>query len=112
MAVSAIAGIASAVGGAAIGAAAAGGFFAALASSGLMYFAVGAGLSMVSRALMPKPSMGQQMVGLDFTVREPDATRKIIYGRTRVGGAIVFIDTTDGDEDNEYIHMVIAFAGH
>ena len=112
MAVSAFAGIASAVGGAAIGAAAASGFFAALASSGLMYFAVGAGLSMVSRALMPKPSMGQQMVGLDFTVREPDATRKIIYGRTRVGGAIVFIDTTDGDEDNEYIHMVIAFAGH
>ena len=112
MAFAAVAGIASAVGGAAIGAAAAGGFFAALAGSGLMYFAVGAGLSIISRALMPKPSLGQQMVGLDFTVREPDATRKIIYGRTRVGGAIVFIDTTDGDEDNEYIHMVIAFAGH
>jgi len=112
MAVSAIAGIASAVGGAAIGAAAAGGFFAALAGSGLMFFAVGAGMSMVSRALMPKPSLGQQMAGLEFSVREPDATRKMIYGRTRVGGSIVFIDTTDGDEDNEYIHMVIAFAGH
>ncbi len=112
MAFAAVAGIASAVGGAAIGAAAAGGFFAALAGSGLMYFAVGAGLSIISRALMPKPSLGQQMVGLDFTVREPDATRKIIYGRTRVGGAIVFIDTTDGDQDNEYIHMVIALAGH
>ena len=113
MAFAAIAGLASAVGGAAIGAAAAGGFFAALTGSGLMYFAVGAGLSMVSRALMPKPSIGQQMVGLDFTVREPDATRKMIYGRTRVGGAIAFIDTTDGDDDkNEYIHMVIAIAGH
>ena len=83
----------------------------AVASFGVA-FAIGAGLSMVSRALMPKPSMGQQMVGLDFTVREPDATRKMIYGRTRVGGAVVFIDTTDGDEDNEYIHMVIAMAGH
>ena len=113
MAFAAVAGLASAVGGAAIGAAAAGGFFLALSGSGLMYFAVGAGLSMVSRALMPKPSIGQQMVGLDFTVREPDATRKMIYGRTRVGGAIAFIDTTDGDDDkNEYIHMVIAVAGH
>ena len=112
MAFAALAGIASAVGGAAIGAAAAGGFFTALAGSGLMYFAVGAGLSLVSRALMPKPSLGQQMAGLEFSVREPDATRKMIYGRTRVGGSIVFIDTTDGDEDNEYIHMVIAFAGH
>ncbi len=113
MAVSAIAGFVTAGG----AVAAAGGFaaFAAgsmFAGSLLTAFAVGAGMSMISRALMPKPSMGQQMVGLDFTVREPDATRKMIYGRTRVGGAVVFIDTTDGDEDNEYIHMVIAFAGH
>ena len=54
--------------------------------------------------------MGQQMAGLEFSVREPDATRKIIYGRTKVGGAIVYIDSTG--TDNEYIHMVIAFAGH
>ena len=105
------AGVVSAVGSAAAGltifglsAATLGGFAAA--------FALGAGLSMVSRALMPKPSVGQQLSGLDFTVREPDANRKIIYGRTRVGGAVVFIDTTDGEEDNEYIHMVLAFAGH
>jgi hypothetical protein len=111
MAFAAVAGLASAVGSAAAGltifglsATTLGGFAAA--------FALGAGLSMVSRALMPKPSVGQQLTGMDFTVREPDATRKIIYGRTRVGGAIVFIDTTDGDEDNEYIHMVLAFAGH
>lgn len=111
MAIAAIAGIASAAGAAAAGltifglsATTLGGFAAA--------FALGAGLSMVSRALMPKPSIGQQLTGLDFTVREPDATRKIIYGKTKVGGAVVFIDTTDGDEDNEYIHMVLAFAGH
>ena len=112
MAISAVAGLAMA-GGATIAAGGALAIFGlgAVASFGVA-FAIGAGLSMVSRALMPKPSMGQQMVGLDFTVREPDATRKMIYGRTRVGGAIVFIDTTDGDEDNEYIHMVIAMAGH
>ena len=112
MAISAVAGLAMA-GGATIAAGGALAIFGlgAVASFGVA-FAIGAGLSMVSRALMPKPSMGQQMVGLDFTVREPDATRKMIYGRTRVGGAVVFIDTTDGDEDNEYIHMVIAMAGH
>ena len=112
MAFAAVAGIASAAAAAAaqIGAA---GFFATLFSTaGLTAFAIGAGLSMVSRALISTPSLGQQMAGLEFSVREPDATRKMIYGRTRVGGSIVFIDTTDGDEDNEYIHMVIAFAGH
>jgi hypothetical protein len=111
MAVSAIAGLASAAGAAAAQMSLFG--LAVGMQSIAAAFALGAGLSMVSRALMPKPSMGQQMVGLDFTVREPDATRKMIYGRTRVGGAVVFIDTTDGDDDkNEYIHMVIAFAGH
>ena len=112
MAFAAVAGIASAAAAAAaqIGAA---GFFATLFSTaGLTAFGIGAGLSMVSRALISKPSLGQQMAGLEFSVREPDATRKMIYGRTKVGGSIVFIDTTDGDEDNEYIHMVIAFAGH
>ena len=107
MAFSAIAGIA-AYGSAAIAA----GTLAIGWATALGAFALGAGLSMVSRALMPKPSVGQQLSGLDFTIREPDANRKIIYGRTRVGGAIVFIDTTDGEEDNEYIHMVLAFAGH
>jgi hypothetical protein len=111
MAVAAVAGIVSAVGSAAAGltifglsATTLGGFAAA--------FALGAGLSMVSRALIPKPSIGQQLTGLDFTVREPDATRKMIYGRTRVGGAVIFIDTTNGDDANEYIHLVLAFAGH
>jgi len=112
MAVVAVAGIASATAAAAaqIGAA---GFFATLFSTaGLTAFAIGAGLSMISRALIPKPSLGQQLAGLEFSVREPDATRKMIYGRIKVGGSIVYIDTTDGEEDNEYIHMVIAFAGH
>jgi len=81
----------------------------ALASFGVA-FAVGAGLSMVSRALMPTPSMGQQMSGTTMTVREPASTRKLVYGRTRVGGSIVYLDSTG--TDNEYMHMVIAVAGH
>lgn len=72
-------------------------------------FALGAGLSMLSRALMPSLDMSS-MQGSTLNVREPSAPRKIVYGRTRVGGAIVFLDTS-GD-DNKFIHLVIAVAGH
>jgi hypothetical protein len=110
MAVAAVAGIASAAAAAAaqIGAA---GFFATLFSTaGLTAFAIGAGLSVVSRALMSAPDVGQQMTGLSTTVREPASSRKIIYGRARVGGSIVYMDSTGND--NKYFHMVIAIAGH
>ena len=72
-------------------------------------FALGAGLSMLSRALAPSLDMGGN-TGSNITVREPAAPRKILYGQTRTGGAVVFLDTT-GDE-NAYLHQVIAFAGH
>lgn len=81
----------------------------ALASFGVA-FAVGAGLSMVSRALMPTPSIGAQMSGTTTTVREPASTRTMVYGRARVGGSIVYLDSTG--TDNEFMHMVIAVAGH
>lgn len=109
MAVSAVAGLMGALGFA--GAAALG-----LTSVGLTLgtfaasFAVGAGLSIVSRALMPKPELGASLTGLTSTVREPASTRKIIYGRSRVGGAIVFIHNSG--EKNKNIHFVIAYAAH
>jgi hypothetical protein len=73
-------------------------------------FAIGAGLSIVSRALMPTPSFGSQMQGNSVTVRESAASRKLVYGRARVGGAIVYLDSTGSN--NEYLHLVIAVAGH
>tara|TARA_R110000803_G_scaffold60363_1_gene119551 strand:+ start:493 stop:3039 length:2547 start_codon:yes stop_codon:yes gene_type:complete len=106
MAIAVVAGIAAS-GGAVI---AAGGFAFIEMAAILGAFALGAGLSMVSRALMPKPSLGSQMSGTTTTIREPAATRQIVYGRCRVGGAIVFIDSTG--PKNEYIHLVIAIAGH
>lgn len=105
MAIAAIAGLTAVGSAAAVAGTLAIGWTAAITA-----FAIGAGLSMVSRALMPKPDIGQQLSGTEFTVREPDASRKMIYGRARVGGAIVFLEST-GD-DNKYIHMVIAVAGH
>ena len=76
----------------------------------LTAFAIGAGLSMVSRALAPKPNLGAQMTGITQTTREPAGSRKIIYGKMRVGGQVVFISNT-GD-DNKYLHMAIVFASH
>lgn len=109
MAIAAVAGLATGAGAAAAGLTVFG--FAATTLAGFgAAFALGAGLSMVSRALMPTPSMGQQMSGTTMTVREPASTRKLVYGRARVGGSIVYLDSTG--TDNEYMHMVIAVAGH
>lgn len=74
------------------------------------FFALGAGLSIVSRALAPKPNIGAQMAGITQTTRDPAGSRKIIYGKMRVGGQVVFISNT-GD-DNKYLHMAIVFASH
>ena len=107
MAVAAIAGLAS-VGGAYATAVAAGVAFGLTAAA--TAFAIGAGLSIISRALMPKPNFGSMLNdGLTTTVREPAATRKVIYGKIRVGGAVVFITNSNSNKD---LYLVIAFAGH
>jgi len=112
MAIAAVAGLAAGV-----GAAAAAGGLAALTFFSLSgfaafagYFAVGAGLSMVSRALAPKPNLGAQMRGITQTTREPAGSRKVVYGKMRVGGQVVFI--SNSGDDNKYLHMAIAFASH
>ena len=43
-------------------------------------------------------------------VRSPISARQIIYGETRVSGTMVYISTTG--TKNEYLHLVIALAGH
>ena len=73
-------------------------------------FAVGAGLSMVSRALMPSPDLGSQMSGRSVTSRDAAHSRKIVYGRARIGGNIVYLESTG--TDNKYLWLVIAVAGH
>jgi hypothetical protein len=112
MAVSAIAGLAATLGAAgAAGALASFGAFAAFVTStaALTAFAIGAGLSILSRALMPKPDFGAMMEGVTGTVREPTASRKIIYGKVRVGGAVVFIANSNQNKD---LYLVICFACH
>jgi len=114
MAISTVAGIASAIGGAIAANVGALTFSAVMGtlftSVGAAYFLLGAGLSMVSRALAPKPNLGAQLRGITQTTRDPAGARQIVYGQMRVGGQIVFIGNS-GD-DNTYLHLVIVFASH
>jgi len=43
-------------------------------------------------------------------VRSPIASRQIIYGTAKVSGVMVYISTTG--TKNEYLHIVVALAGH
>ena len=105
MAIAAIAGLATYGTAAAIAGTLAIGWTAALTA-----FAIGAGLSMVSRALMPAPDIGTQMGGRSVTARDAAHTRKVVYGRARIGGNIVYLESTGSD--NKYIWLVVAVAGH
>lgn len=109
MAIAAGAGLVSAIGSAAAGltifglsATAFAGFAAA--------FALGAGLSMVSRALAPKPNLGAQLRGISQTTKDPAGPRQLVYGQMRVGGQIVYIQNSG--TTNEFLHLVIVFASH
>ena len=96
MATAIIAGLAS-VGSAMIAA----GTFAITLGTAFTAFAIGAGLSLVSRALMPKPDLGAQMAGQSVMTREAAHSRKIIYGRARIGGNVVYLEST-GDDKNTF----------
>ncbi|TXH19020.1 MAG: hypothetical protein E6R03_01235, partial [Hyphomicrobiaceae bacterium] len=83
---------------------------AALAAGGSLL------VSGLSAALAPKQkkaaaSSAAQALdgGLTTTVRQAIAARPIVYGEARVGGTIIFFGTT---ENNKYLHMVVALAGH
>lgn len=90
-----------------------GGKFLFLGKGGYLAFAgwtaTYAVLGAASRALFGQAELDTTQ-GVNFNVRDPASTRKIIYGKCRIGGTIVFINTSD--TDNNYLHLVIAVAGH
>jgi len=47
--------------------------------------------------------------GRDISVVASDGYRRIVYGEALVGGNIVFAATSD---NNQYLHLVVVFAGH
>jgi len=88
---------------------AAGSFMATMfGTSKMAAFLVRAGLGLLMGALAPKQSAPTR--SYTITQRGTALDHQIIYGKTKVAGAIVF-DATNGS-NNKYLHRVLAFAGH
>tara|TARA_R100001369_G_scaffold46449_1_gene72795 strand:+ start:1037 stop:4324 length:3288 start_codon:yes stop_codon:yes gene_type:complete len=69
---------------------------------------------LVGQALAPKmdiPSFGTSLEqGVTVSSKSPTKPYRIIYGSSRVGGTIVYAETTS--DTNKFLHMVIVMAGH
>ena len=77
--------------------------------------AIGIGTQVVlgaaMRALAPKPKLpSTEARGYTVNQRGSALDHQIVYGRARVGGAIVFTGTTG--TNNRLLHQVIAYTGH
>ena len=92
--------------------AAVGGTAALIGASFMTHFLVSTAMGAALKALTPKPSFGANAAnrGYQVTQRGAAVDHQVIYGQTRVGGVVVY-DALSGD-DNEYLHRVVAFAGH
>ena len=68
----------------------------------------------IGQKLAPKidpPNFGTSLEsGITVTSKAPTAPYRIVYGSSRVGGVIVYAETTS--DTNEFLHMVIVLAGH
>jgi hypothetical protein len=110
MAVSAVVGLVTGIG-AAIAVPIVFGAGASLTAFGFaVAFAAGAGVSAISKALVPKPDIGAAMRGTTVTTRETAGSRKLIFGKVRVGGNVVFI--AHSGDGNQFLHLAVVFASH
>ena len=68
----------------------------------------------VGKALAPKidtPKIGTNLqTGITTSTKAPTDPWRIVYGSTRVGGTIVYAETTSSS--NQYLHMIVVLAGH
>lgn len=88
-----------------------------------------AALGAVNRALLGKQNALDTMSGITQNIKQPDSSRKIVYGKQRVGGTIVWFETKDScrnnenstfrngldttrTAENEYLDMIIVLAAH
>jgi hypothetical protein len=78
----------------------------------VQYVAITAATMAANKLLSPKPPSFNDAALADRKqmVRSPIAARQIVYGQSRVSGVLVYISTTG--TKNEYLHLVIAMAGH
>jgi len=73
-------------------------------------FATQTALGLALNALTPKPKIGRRERGYNVNQRQPALDHQIVYGRARVGGAIVFQGTTGNN--NKFLHQIVAYTGH
>lgn len=82
---------------------------AVLVTTFLLSAALSVATSVAQKLLTPKPKKTAPTnldSSMNVTTRETLAPRRLVYGRTRLGGTIVFSGTSD---NNLFLHMVIAF---
>tara|TARA_R110001592_G_scaffold90856_2_gene266675 strand:+ start:4335 stop:6044 length:1710 start_codon:yes stop_codon:yes gene_type:complete len=70
----------------------------------------GGAMFFVGQAMMPKMALDMNSRGTTF--RAPTATRKIIYGEAKVGGAILFLSEAKSPVDREHLYVILGLAGH
>ena len=88
--------------------------FMGLAAGATSFFAqqfvIGVALGGASMLLADKPKAGIGDTGNNSTwIKNSIANRNVVYGKTRVGGTLVYADVTD---DDEYLHLVFTLASH
>jgi len=83
-----------------------------LAAKVIQFVAFVAASMAASKLLRPKmPSFSDaSLTDRSQMIRSPIAARQIVYGQTKTSGVIVYISTTG--TKNEYLHLVVALAGH
>lgn len=81
-------------------------------SSAFTYFLVSTAMGAALNALTPKPTISNRgSRGYSLNGESGSAVdHQIIYGMARVGGVRLYDASTGGN--NEYLHRIIAFAGH
>lgn len=75
-----------------------------------IHFAATLALSYAAKALGPDAGdVDNNLTGYDVAGLTPAADHAVIYGKTKVGGPIIYKETTD---NNKYLHIIVALAGH
>lgn len=85
-------------------------WFAGLSVVGQALVQIGGSLLLQAAAkeFMPTPDAALQ--GRTVTVRQPVQPRDIVYGQTRKGGTLVYLD--EAGQANEFLDLVIVVAAH
>lgn len=89
------------------------GGFALFSAASLKYFLVSTAIGAAINALTPKPTT-PGAAGYTVTARGSNLDHQIIYGQTRVAGAVVadFLSGDGGTEGTRHLHRVQVMAGH